>query len=124
MTAIQGVSKLILTGLLLTIVVTLSGCGGGGGGGDNPTSTGTIIGRTVMEGALIEISGVLVTSGSRSTTTGADGRFTLTNVPAGWRSITFSKTGYETKTVQIYVTANLTYDMGDITLVDQPPPPP
>lgn len=75
----------------------LVACGGGGGGSDDPppaTDTGTVTGLAISARTGAAMPGVTVSSGGRSATTGADGRFTLTAVPAGAAVLTFSATDH------------------------------
>ena len=68
----------------------LVACGGGGGGSDTPTTppppvqaVGTVSGRVLASATGAGLSGVKVTAGTRTTTSGADGSYSLTLVPAG-----------------------------------------
>lgn len=75
----------------------LVACGGGGGGSDDPppaADTGTVTGLAVSARTGAAMPGVTVSSGGRTATTGADGRFTLTAVPAGAAVLTFSATDH------------------------------
>ncbi len=89
-----------LSGLFL-----LSGCGGGGGsnnnnnnnnnnGGGNNTLA-TITGK-VVNASSTGVGGVSVSAGGRTTTTGNNGVFTLTNVPLATAGLTISPpAGYD-----------------------------
>lgn len=72
---------LVLLGALLALVLT--SCGGGGGGGETQPlpSGGTVAGLVVSSATGAPLAGVAVSAGSRSATTGADGRYSLTGVP-------------------------------------------
>jgi iron complex outermembrane receptor protein len=69
--------------------------------------TGTITGR-VTDGTTLEtVSGSVVTieGTRRGTTTGPDGRFTLTNVPVGTHFVTARLIGYAPQTQEVTVSA-------------------
>lgn len=88
--------KTIFQGAGLSLALLLAGCGGGGGGGDNSQTgngtgasqpTGTIAGIIINSDTGAPISGAIVKSGTSTATTGADGSFSLSNVPAGTRTV-------------------------------------
>jgi hypothetical protein len=67
--------------------VVLAGCGGGGGS-DTPTpATGTVQGRVVASADSQAVADALVSIGSLSTRTAADGSFTLADVPRAARAV-------------------------------------
>jgi len=72
-----------------TLNVELNTTGGGG------TLTGT-----VTDASGIRLSGVTVSAAGRTTTTAADGSYTLTNVATGFVDVTFSKAGFRSVTVR------------------------
>jgi N-acetylmuramoyl-L-alanine amidase len=82
------------------IPVYIPGGGGGGGGGD----TGRIAGVVRDDLGPLEGATVMVDSG-QSVTTGADGTFEVTDVPAGTRGLTVSAPGHEETVVQVEVNA-------------------
>lgn len=77
-----------LAGLLDT-----AGCSGGGGGGDGG-GTATVQGTLRDDATLEPISGATITSGADSTTTAANGTFTLLTT-SGSRTIIIVASGYE-----------------------------
>lgn len=91
-------------------------------------SAGAVSGFVSNAGTGQALAGVSVSvaNTSLSTTTGTDGRFSLSNVPAGDQSLAFSRSGYVAQSrsisVQAGVTASISVSMapvtvGDITLV-------
>ncbi|MDO8586270.1 MAG: carboxypeptidase regulatory-like domain-containing protein [Armatimonadota bacterium] len=128
MSFLQENRRVIRTTILATVLLLgafiLTGCGGGGGGGGG--GTGTVIGRAVENSAdstPIENARITVSGSSNFTFTNALGQFSLT-APAGTRTITASATGFANKSVMTDVTANMTTNVGDLRMDDQPPPPP
>ena len=84
---------------LLALALTLAACGGGGGGSSGgmgtPTPTASVAGSVVSATSNAPLAGVTVSNGSVSTTTQADGSFTLAGLPAGSsQTLTFSQAGY------------------------------
>jgi hypothetical protein len=69
--------------------------------GSNGTISGTVV---TLDGAAIAGASVSYTGGS--TTTAANGTYTLSNVPAGTVSVTASATGYQSSTQSVTVAAN------------------
>lgn len=71
------------------LAAVLVACGGGGDGVPNtpepppPASTGTVSGLAVSAVTGAPMAGVTVQAGTRTATTGADGRYTLASVPPG-----------------------------------------
>jgi uncharacterized protein YfaP (DUF2135 family) len=74
---------------MLTIVATslIVACGGGGGGGTTPpnANTGTITGKAIDASSGTGIANTKVSVGTLTTTTDAQGRFTLTQVASANR---------------------------------------
>jgi hypothetical protein len=70
--------------------------------------TGTLQGivRNASNGQ--PISGATISAGSRTTASGSDGTYTLSNVPAGQQNLTASATGFISTQVTITVVANQT----------------
>ncbi len=100
--SIRALRMLILSGLL---AFTLSGCGGGASG--VIAAVGSVIGQVINLDTNTLVAGALVrhSSGSPSTTTGADGRYTLSNVPAGVQTLVASASGLPSVQRQITVPA-------------------
>ena len=86
---------------MLLFAVILSACGGSPGE-PTPAPTATVSGLvTAASGAAIE--GASVKIGSIVTTTGADGRFELQNVPVGVRTITVSAPDFDSRSESFLV---------------------
>jgi hypothetical protein len=70
--------------LLASLSVAFISCGGGGGGGDTPAAAGAgkVAGKVSNNATGAGIANAAVTDGTASTTTGADGSFTLDNLAA------------------------------------------
>ena len=70
--------------LLVSLSVAFISCGGGGGGSDTPAaaSAGKVAGKVSNNATGAGIANAAVTDGTASTTTGADGSFTLDNLAA------------------------------------------
>ncbi len=112
----------LLTGLLLT-VTALAGCSGGDAGDPAATgpapddgTTGTIEGL-VIDAELIHVAGaaVAILDGGHETSTGEDGRFVLSGVPAGSQTLHINKLGYEAATNRVAVVAGQTTEV-EVTL--------
>lgn len=97
-----------------TLICTLA-CGGGGDGGGGitpppppPPLTGNVVGtvRHIVQNAAI--AGAVVSIGSIRATTGADGTFTLNNVPSGPATIRCISPGMADYTSNITVAAGTT----------------
>jgi hypothetical protein len=92
-------------------------CGGGGDGGggitlppilDPPLPTGTVVGTVRHVTLNTPIAGAVVSIGSVRATTGADGTFTLNNVPSGLAVIRCISAGLADYTSNITVAAGTT----------------
>lgn len=86
---LTNATRAIRAALMVVLVAALGACGGGGGGGKPdpvPPSVGTVTG-TVSSVAGTPLANVAVASGGRNTTTAADGRYSLTDVPVGDRVV-------------------------------------
>lgn len=64
----------------------------------NPLNSGTISGN-VKNTLGINISGVIVSDGTRSSTTDSSGNYTINNVPVGIYNLTATSTGYQSLTI-------------------------
>ncbi len=67
---------------LIAAAVLFAGCGGGGDGG-NGVATGSVSGTITYAATGNPLGGITVAIGGISTTTNANGQFTLNGVPAG-----------------------------------------
>ncbi|MCD6361894.1 MAG: carboxypeptidase regulatory-like domain-containing protein [Armatimonadetes bacterium] len=71
--------------------IAVVGCGGSDGdGGGQTQNTGTITGTVVHGGTGQPLGGINVAAGGVTTTTDANGNFTLRNVPVGQQVLTIS----------------------------------
>ncbi len=93
----------------------------------NTGGTGTVTGRVASLLGAVPISGARVSiGGAFTTTTLANGTYTIANIPTGNYQLEASASGYQTNTVQIEVKSGAN-NLGDILLTasgDGPPPPP
>lgn len=85
--------------LFVLLVGMFAGCGGGGGGGTTPApappSTSSLVGKVSDNSTGLPVSGVTVTDGTVTTTTAADGTYTLAgSAAASDKVLAFTKTGY------------------------------
>jgi hypothetical protein len=102
--------KTTLSRLLMIVLaaafLALAGCSGDDGAPGAPgapgTSTGTVTGTVTNGTTNTAEAGVTVTAApsGTSTTTGTDGTYTLADLPIGVYTLTFTKTGFTTQTVQ------------------------
>lgn len=84
-----------------------------------PTSTtGGVYGR-LHDGSATgtALSGASVTCGGKSTTTGSDGSFSLSGITPANQTLSFSKTGYQSYSTGVTITAGQNYNAGDRWLV-------
>lgn len=132
---------------LFSLISCGSGGGSNGGGGGGGGGTGRTISGVVRDFTAVPVPNVLlqVTGTSLTATTGANGGFTFTNVPAGATAIAVTRPGgtgyyniaqYQGKTydlsactIAIPLTAATTIGLSEITLYggadpNNPPPPP
>mgnify|MGYP000926550367 CR=1 FL=1 len=128
-------SRLVKRLALAALVAVVAGCGssgsggGGGGGGGGTTNTRTISGVITNAYTSAVISGATVAASGRTTSTDANGAYTLTQLPnTGSITITASKTGFTSNSV---VVTNTSQAQANIALsptggvdVTQPPSPP
>lgn len=85
-----------------------------------PPTTGTVTGMVVDASTNQPLAGVSVVSGQLSATTTNTGEFTVSNIPSGSQTITFSLSGYSTSTVTVNVTAGSIINIGTIGLSVNP----
>jgi len=74
----------------------------------SPASTGNISGVVTNLGNGQALSAATLTAGAASTTSAADGSYTLTGVPAGTATLTATHTGYLTRTFSVSVVGGST----------------
>lgn len=72
------------------VVAGCGGGGGGGGGGQPAPNTGSISGTLLHAGTGLPLGGIQVAAGGVTTTTAANGTFTLTGVPVGTHTLTIT----------------------------------
>lgn len=91
--------------------------------GSGPPTTGTISGVVTSASGGQPISGATVqTNTGQSTQTGANGAYTLGNVPTGSRQVTASAAGYQSQTATVQVVTDQTTTQ-DFALAPVPPQP-
>ncbi len=94
---------------VLCFGLALAACGGGGSDAPPAPSLGTVAGTVVGSADAAPVPGALISVGALSTSTSADGRFSLANVPAGERVVlTIQATGFLDGIVAVPVAANQT----------------
>lgn len=102
--------------LALALGLALTACGGGGGASGSDTTpapvsqpAGTVSGRVLSSASGAGLSGVKVSAGTRSTTSGSDGSYTLSQVPVGnTTAVAFELGGYATGFATVAVTDGAT----------------
>ncbi|MHC9539176.1 MAG: carboxypeptidase regulatory-like domain-containing protein [Vulcanimicrobiota bacterium] len=72
------------------------------------TTVGTVQGTVTDQTTSAKLSGVTVSIGTLTTTTDANGAYTIQNVPAGTQTIAATKTGYTAVSSSVSVTAGQT----------------
>ncbi len=96
-------ARLALCAVGVSALMALAGCSDGGGGDTPPPppppppppAVGTVSGVVASSVTGLPLAGVAVSSGSRSTTTDAQGRYTLNDVPAADLAVVgFNLNGY------------------------------
>lgn len=110
--------KILLGVLVIALLLTLAGCsGGGGGGGPVDQETGTVQGLVNAPDKVTPIIGAIVTAEGtgRTTTTDAQGAYTLTNVPVGTRKIIAVKGSFRAETT-VTVTKDQTTTVEQLAL--------
>lgn len=98
-----------LVALASVVLLSLSGCGGGGGGNATPppqTQAGIVSGRVADAQTGEAIAGVEVTIGALKANSDANGKYTLSGVPAGAAVVArFSKPQYASNFATVEVGA-------------------
>lgn len=84
------------------------------------STTGTVTGKVVDASTNQPLGGVAVVSGQLSATTTDMGTFTISNIPAGEQTITFTLNGYATATATVNITAGSIISLGTIPLSQSP----
>lgn len=89
------------------------------------TQTGRVSGTIYDAATGLPLAGAAVTVGGRSGNSGSEGRFSLANVPAGAnQTLQAQKSGYETGTRTVTVTANSETSNADLYLLPSTARPP
>lgn len=74
-----------------------------------PAATGSVSGTVVASGTGLALAGVAITSDSRSTSSAADGSYTLTDEPVGAaRVLAFERAGHAKSVLVVAVSAGIT----------------
>ena len=98
--------------LTLALLLAISGCGGDSDApapAAPPAATGSVSGTVVASRSGAALAGVAVTSDGRSTSTAADGSFTLTDVPTGdAKVLAFERSGHAKSVLVVAVSAGVT----------------
>lgn len=121
-----------LTFVAAAVMLIAAGCGGGDGGGQ-PAATGSVSGTIIYAASGDPLGGIRVSVGGISTTTSANGQFTLNGVPAGQQVLQVQADQARDLAVPpgvpmaVNVTAGQTTQVPPILMVDDvdsPPAPP
>ena len=76
--------------------------------------TGGVTGKLHINSASGSVlSGASVTCGGKSTTTGSDGKYTITGITPGNQNLSFSKSGYQSYSKSVTITSGQTLNAGD-----------
>ncbi len=93
-------------GFLLVLLFQIGCAAGGSGRMSEPPVEATLSGTVVDASSQAPVSAARVAIGTRSTTTGADGRFVLANVPVGTVMLEVDAAGFDSYTGTITVPAS------------------
>lgn len=109
--------KVSVLALLLVVALVVAGCGGGGSTPTQVTVTGTVVdvNGNPMTGATVKIG-----SNSFTTSPGQNGAFSLTAL-TGQRTLEVSKSGFQTRSVSVNVTAPGPVNVGNVTIYQDIP---
>jgi hypothetical protein len=100
------------------VALISAGCGGGGGGSSSNGQAVTVTGRVLRaETGIAPNPPATVSIGGVTTTTAADGTFTLTT-GNGAKTATIAATGSMTRTITIALAASQPTNLGDIYISD------
>jgi hypothetical protein len=107
---------------IFVLILPLMFLGCEGDDGTSGTSVGSISGTVTNDATGTGLAGATVSTSpdQGSTTTAADGSYTLSSLPAGAYSVTFAKTDFGTETAPVSVLAGVT-STEDATLVPTVP---
>lgn len=103
--------------VVTVLIAVLVNCGGGGGGSSSGATTGTIVGKVSNNTTGAPLANASVSDGTASTTTGADGSYSLGSVsPSGSKVVTITADNYAYASKVTSVTAGNTTRV-DVSLV-------
>lgn len=111
---------ILFTLVVIMVAAMLSGCGSSGG----PSPGASLTGRVVNGPTGDPLPGVRVALGDKSATTGADGKFTMSNVPLGSGIVTAQLTGFEVASMSVTIvsgTNTLSVDLPMAPVTGDPP---
>ena len=114
---VAPVARLSVVIAAVALAALLSGCGGGGGGAPSGQPV-TVTGRVLRaETGVAPNPAATIAIGGTTTTTAADGTFTLT-APANATMATITAQGSMTRTITIALSATQPNNLGDIYVSD------
>src|SRR5687768_16709073 len=100
--AVAPVASFRMLAIAIATSILVAACGSSGPGGPVPTATMSGI---VRDNNGVVIAGASVTIGSRTATTGADGRFELQNLPVGSTTMITSAPEFDARSQTVTLTA-------------------
>jgi hypothetical protein len=119
--------------MIVAAALIAAGCSGGGDGGTTPAQVGSVSGTINYAATGDSLGGIQVSIGNITTTTDANGQFTLNRVPVGQQTLQIEAAADRNLVVPpgVPLTVNVqggqTTQVGTILMVDEvdaPPAPP